>query len=260
MNSALSPSHGSPWPAPPPTSTIDRSEVHVWRAALDRTPSQIQDFHRQLAADERARAAQLYFDIDRDHFIAARGILRDILGRYLNRAPEAVSFHYGSHGKPALAGESGGASIRFNVSHSQGLALYSITRGGEVGVDLEQVRSKLDITEIAERFFSPLEVATLRKLPVVEQHPAFFRCWTRKEAYIKARGVGLSTPLNEFDVSLAPGEPAMLLGVRPNSSELLCWSLQDIDAGTGYAAALATEGRERRIRYWEWQESMRQSI
>ena len=259
MNSALAPSLGPPWSTPPHSSTIDRNEVHVWRAALDRTPPQTQDFHRHLAADERARAARLYFDRDRDRFIAGRGILRDILGRYLNRAPESLSFDYGPYGKPALAAEPGGISIRFNVSHSQGLGLYAVTRAGEVGVDLEQIRPKLAIAEIAERFFSPREVATLRTLPAVEQRLAFFRCWTRKEAYIKARGAGLSTPLNEFDVSLAPDEPAVLLDIRPDPSELLCWSLRDLDAGTGYAAALAMEGRGQPIRCWEWQDSGRRS-
>jgi 4'-phosphopantetheinyl transferase len=259
VKSAIAPSHGPPWPAAPHTSTIDRDEVHVWRAALERTPSLMQDLHRNLAADERARAARFYFDRDRDHFIAARGVLRDILGRYLNRAPEGLSFDYGPYGKPALAGDPGVALIRFNVSHSQGLALYAVTRVGDVGVDLERVRLNLAITEIAERFFSPREVAALRALPPAEQRPAFFRCWTRKEAYIKARGAGLSTPLNEFDVSLAPGEPAALLGIRSNPSERPCWSLQDLDAGTGYAAALAVEGRGRRIRCWEWQDSRRQS-
>ncbi len=253
-------SHGPAWCVPPQTPTIGRNEVHVWRAALDQAPSLMQEFRRRLAADEQARAARLYFERDREHFIAARGMLRDILGRYLNDAPESLSFRYGSHGKPALAGEPDGAAIRFNVSHSHGLALYAVTRSGEVGIDLEQIRSEVAVAEIAERFFSPREVAALLNLPASEQRLAFFRCWARKEAYIKARGEGLSTPLNEFDVSLAAGEPAALLDIRPDASELLRWSLQDLDAGPGYAAALATEGRGWRLSCWQWQESKRPSV
>jgi 4'-phosphopantetheinyl transferase len=260
MKAAPAASHAPPWRAPPETSTIDPNEVHVWRAALDQTPLQIQDFHHRLAADEQDRAARLCFEKDREHFIAARGVLRDILGRYLNRAPESLSFRYGSHGKPALAGDSDEAAIRFNVSHSQGLALYAVTQGREVGIDLEHVRSELAVAEIAERFFSPREIATLRTLPALEQRPAFFRCWTRKEAYIKARGEGLSTPLSEFDVSLAPGEPAELLGTRQDPSEALRWSLQDLDAAPGFAAALAVEGRGGRLSCCQWRDSGRQSV
>ena len=138
-----------------------------------------------------------------------------------NKAPECLSFCYGSHGKPALVWESGGDAIRFNISHSDGVALYAVTRGREVGIDLELVRRGLEIEEIAERFFSRLEIATLRALPTPLRRYAFFLCWTRKEAYIKARGEGLSLPLDQFDVSLIPGEPATLMSTRPDSDEAL---------------------------------------
>ena len=248
-----------PWCGPPQAATIDSDEVHVWRAALNQPPSQIRYFRRLLAADEQTRAARLYFEKDREHFIAARGIVRDILGRYLNSAPESLSFRYGSHGKPDLAGDGSKAGIRFNLSHSRGVALCAVASGRQVGIDVEQVRAELAIVEIAERFFSPREVATLLLLPAQEQRPAFFRCWTRKEAYIKARGEGLSIPLDQFDVSLSPGEPAALLDARPDSSECSRWSLQDLDAAPGFAAALAMEGQAGCLRYWQWQDSGRQS-
>jgi 4'-phosphopantetheinyl transferase len=247
------------WCSPPDAVTISRDEVHVWRAALDPTASQTQYFQRHLAADERARADRLYFERDRQHFIAARGVLRDILARYLNRAPESLSFRYGAQGKPALAGDDDKAGIRFNISHSRGLALCAVALGREVGIDIEQVRAELAVVEIAERFFSPREVAALLLLPALEQRPAFFRCWTRKEAYIKARGEGLSMPLDQFDVSLAPGEPAVLLDARPDSSEHNRWSLQDLDAAAGFAAALAMEGQAGRLRLWQWQGPGQQS-
>lgn len=228
MNAALITSPISPWRAPPETLMLGGDEVHVWRATLDRTPSQIQSFLHNLAADEQARAERFYFERDREHFIVARGVLRAILGGYLNRAPESLSFCYSSHGKPALVGEPDGEAIRFSVSHSHGVALYAVTRGREVGIDLEHIRFDVAVAEIAERFFSSREVATLRSLPTEAQRQAFFRCWTRKEAYIKARGEGLSLPLDEFDVSLAPGEPAALLGTQRDPAEASRWSLQEI--------------------------------
>ena len=196
---------------------IGRDEVHVWQATLDRTPSELQSLFDSLAADERARAGRFHFDRDRVRFVVARGVLRAILGRYMNRAPVSLSFRYGSHGKPALAGEADGDAICFNLSHSNGVALYAIARHRAVGVDLERIRFDLPVVEIAERFFSRREVAALRMLPSEQQHQAFFCCWTRKEAYIKARGEGLSLPLDQFDVSLAPGEPAALLGTQRES-------------------------------------------
>jgi len=252
MNEAPIPSPVPPWRSPPETLVLASDEVHVWRAALEQPPPRVQSFRRNLAADERARAERFYFERDREHFIVARGVLRAILGGYLNRAPECLSFCYSSHGKPALAGEFEGDAIRFSVSHSGGVALYAVTRGREVGIDLERIRSDLAVKEIAERFFSPREVATLRELPTEAQREAFFRCWTRKEAYIKARGEGLSLPLDQFDVSLAPGEPAAVLGTQHDSSEASRWSLQELTPAPGFVAALAVAGHGWSLTCWQW--------
>lgn len=240
------------WRSPPEALVLGREEVHVWRASLDHTPLQIEILRRSLAADEEARAGRFHFEKDRAHFVAARGVLRDILGCYLKREPECLSFRYGSHGKPALAGYLDGEGIRFSVSHSHGMALYAVAREREVGVDLERVRPDLAVGEIAERFFSRWEVATLRALPAELQRQAFFRCWTRKEAYIKARGEGLSLPLEQFDVSLAPGKPAALLGTRPDPSEASRWSLQELCPVHGYVAALAVEAHGWRLSRLRW--------
>jgi 4'-phosphopantetheinyl transferase len=241
-----------PWRAPPETLVLGGDEVHVWRATLDQTSSQIQSFRHHLAADEQTRAEQFHFERDREHFIVARGVLRAILGGYLNRAPEGLSFCYSAYGKPALAGKSDGNAIRFSVSHSHGVALYVVTRGREVGIDLERIRSNLAVAEIAGRFFSRQEVAMLQTLPTEGQREAFFRGWTRKEAYLKARGEGLSLPLDQFDVSLAPGEPAAILGTRPDPSEASRWSLQELTSAPGYVAALAVEGHGWRLACWQW--------
>ncbi len=249
-----------PWRAPPETLELGCDEVHVWRATLDQTPSQIQSFRHNLAADEQARAERFHFERDREHFVVARGVIRAILGRYLKQAPECLSFCYSSHGKPALAGDSGGDAIHFNVSHSHGIALYAVTRGREVGIDLERIRSNLAVAEIAERFFSRREVAMLRTLPTEEQREAFFRFWTRKEACLKARGEGLSLPLDQIDVSLAPGEPDAVPGTQRDPSEASRWSLQELAPGPGYVAALAVEGHGWHLACWQWPDPGQPSV
>lgn len=222
-------------------------EVHVWRAALEADPADLERLQETLAPDERARAAQFHFPKDRRHFLAARGALRDILARYLHREPARLQFRYGAAGKPALATVSEGHELRFNLSHSDGLALYAITRGGEIGIDVERIRAEVAEERVAERFFSAQEVSALRGLPTHLQAEAFFNCWTRKEAYVKARGEGLRIPLDSFDVSLIPGAPAAFL--RGAESQ---WSLQAFIPAPDYVAAVAAEGRDWRMRLWQW--------
>jgi len=220
---------------------LGTNEVHVWRVFLDETPTPIDGFAYTLSQDEQSRANRFYFRRDRERFIVAHGILRMILGFYLNKAPNTLSFCCGSHGKPALAVESGCDGIRFNLSHSHGIALYAFARGRAVGVDVESIRD-LEVEQIAERFFSRDEIATLRTLAPDLRNYAFFLCWTRKESYIKARGEGLSLPLDQFDVSLIPGEPAALLSTQRDPYEVSRWSLQELTPASGYVAALAVEG------------------
>ena len=232
----------------------------MWRAMLDPSLSRVATLEQTLAADERTRAGQFHFQKDRTRFIVARGLLRAILGRYLGRDPRALRFCSNPYGKPSLAPESGGdAPLSFNVTHAGALALYAVTRNRAIGIDLEDIRVDVECDSIAEHFFSPLERRMLRAVPPAMRPEAFFRCWTRKEAYIKARGEGLSMPLDQFDVSLAPGEPAVLLDARPDSSEHNRWSLQDLDAAAGFAAALAMEGQAGRLRLWQWQGPGQQS-
>ena len=252
VNLVTATSKVQPWISPPATISLGINEVHVWRAPLDQPSSHIDSFRHTLAADEQTKADRFYFQNDRDHFIAAHGVLRAILGRYLDRAPECLSFCYGSHGKPALVGESGADAIHFNMSHSHGVALYAVARSRAVGIDLEFVRRELEIEQIAERFFSHRETATLRALPADLRRCAFFLCWTRKEAYIKAKGEGLSMPLDRFDVSLVPGEPAALLSTRPDPDETCRWSLRELTLTTGHVAALAVEGRGWSLSCWRW--------
>jgi 4'-phosphopantetheinyl transferase len=197
------------------------------------------------------RAGRFHFARDRDHYTVARAVLRDILGRYLGLAPASLRFKYNPFGKPSL--DDGARGVRFNLSHSGGIALYAVALGREVGVDVEQLKDEMDCGGVAERFFSPSEVAALRTLPPEAQKRAFFDCWTRKEAYVKARGDGLSLPLDSFDVSVAPGEPAALLRTRDDACEASRWTLRELSTEPGYAAALAVEGRDWRLRCWRWE-------
>jgi len=235
------------WLPPPENLRLLKDEVHVWRVSLNLPEAHIQSLQRLLADDELKRAQRFYFQKDRNHFTIARGVLRHILGRYLNKSPSRLRFCYNSYGKPFLSKE----TLCFNLSHSHGLALVALTLGRKIGVDLERVRSNTDFLAIAERFFSPQEVAVLQALPEHQQQEGFFNCWTRKEAYIKGKGRGLSIPLGKFAVSLAPGEPAKLLDVHWDSQEAPRWLLQALTPGPGYTAAFAVEQHQWQRRCWQ---------
>jgi 4'-phosphopantetheinyl transferase len=212
---------------------------------------QVQDnYLSTLDQDERTRASRFHFDKHRRHFVVSRGFLRALLGRYLDTSPEAVRFAYGPHGKPMLEGEHRDSSLRFNASHSGDWAVYAFVQEHEIGVDVEQIKEDFATEGIAERFFSVREVQILNALPEAEKPAAFFRCWTRKEAYIKAIGTGLSHPLDTFDVTLAPGEPAALLRVARDPESIARWSIFDLEVGAEYAAALAVAGPVSALRRW----------
>lgn len=241
------------WRAPTNVLPLSSVEVHVWRALLDQPAHVLHGLSATLAEDERDRAARFHFEKDRVRFIVARGALRSILGRYLRVPPGRVQFNYSPYGKPALTAEFAAAQLNFNVSHSHALALFALARGRTLGIDVEYLRADVAVREIAERFFSANEVAAFCALPTAQQPEAFFDCWTRKEAYIKARGEGLSFPLAEFDVSLRPDEPAALLCVRGDEREAARWSLRALDVAPGYAAALVAEGHDWQLKTWQWE-------
>ncbi len=249
------------WPSPPPPTAelaLPRDEAQVWCAALDGAAERRALLWPLLSADEQERARRFRFDRDRDRFTVARGLLRHLLGRYLGVDPARLRFAYNAHGKPALEDPQpdapGKECPQFNVSHSAGLALYACAREAAVGVDLERRRPLSDMAQVAARFFSSREQALLRALPPERRLDAFYACWTRKEAYVKARGEGLSLPLDRFSVSLAPGEPARLLHVEddPRGEQVARWSLHDLAPAAGYAAALAVEGHGRRLVCRRW--------
>ena len=237
---------------PDPLPALGRDDVHVWRTGLDQPAAAVALLAESLSGDERDRAARFHFERDRRRFTVARGELRALLGAYLAVPAATIAFDYGSHGKPRLAGALAAGDLRFNVSHSAGVALYAVARGREVGVDVEGHREDFATAEIAERFFSPAERAALAALPPERRCDAFFACWSRKEAYIKARGLGLSLPLDAFDVSLTPGAPAALLATRDDPAERDRWTLRALDPGPGLAGAIAAAGRHWTLSCWRW--------
>jgi 4'-phosphopantetheinyl transferase len=205
-----------------------------------------------LSVDERARAGRFHFRRDRDRFVTRRAVLRTILGGYLRREPAEVEFLYGRHGKPALAGPAG-KELSFSLSHSGSAALYAVAPGAEIGVDVEALRPWVDADDVAEQFFSRREVATLRALPEPPRSSCTLACWTRKEAFVKAHGDGLSIPLDQFDVALAPGEPPALLRTAWDPNEAGRWSLFDLTAEhPGHVSALAARGGGWRLVCREW--------
>jgi 4'-phosphopantetheinyl transferase len=239
------------WNSPLRTMMLDDHEVHVWRSELDVSMAELGTLAKTLALDEQARAARFRFPRDQQHFIAARGMLRRILARYLDRDPAKLQFCYGPFGKPALASTSGVDGLRFNVSHSQGFALHAVSLHRELGVDLECIRKDFPWEPIAKSFFSPEEIAALSAVPPNLKYEAFFNCWTRKEAFVKANGGGLSLGLDRFSVSLIPGEPVVSLKIEDNPREASRWGLEQLTPWPGYTAALAAEGRNWQLKCWQ---------
>lgn len=232
--------------------TLACDEVHIWHINLARGDDEVQRCRRVLAADEAERADRFYFARDKNRFTIARAAMRDILSRYTGISASEVNFSYGPKGKPELSGSLEQPEIRFNLSHSSELALLAVTRGLTVGVDIEWIKADFATGDIAERFFSVTEVQTLRSLPADQRAKAFFSCWTRKEAYIKALGEGLSVPLDSFAVSFAPGMPAALLHVNVDPGEVERWSMYNIVVRDGYKAAVVVQGKDHQLKQMEW--------
>lgn len=240
------------WSIPQGSISLPENVVHVWKARLDVPATSIPALQWVLSAEEVARAQRFYFERDRRRWIVARSLLRQLLGRYTQTDPRLISFDLNTYGKPALASPARHTALRFNVSHSAELVLYAFAWRRQLGVDVEYMRPAIEYDEIARHSFSPFEQKALAGLSGEEKHEAFYRCWTRKEAYIKARGMGLSLPLDLFDVSLLPGEPAALLCSREDPQEVQRWSMRLLEPGPGYAGALMVEGTDWQLCCWQW--------
>ena len=252
------------WQAAPASLQISSDVVHVWRANLNLPEQQIWQLLPTLSEDEQQRAARFYFQRDRLHFIAARGILRNILGNYLSIAPIHIKFSYSPRGKPAIA-EHIEANITtcgkllFNLSHSQGLALYAIALDREIGIDLEYIR-EIEAEQLAKRFFSDREYASITAVASPEQPRIFFHYWTCKEAYLKATGDGL-VGLEKIEVSLTTKEPHLVPTATPGNARTdkqqpdPGWSLKQINPGSGYIAAVVVAGGGWRLQTWDFDQT-----
>ena len=241
------------WQTVPRSLALQANEVHVWRAGLDVDPVTLGLCRDTLSTEELARAERFHSAVHKDHYTAGRGILRSLLARYLGVPARDLRFCVNAHGKPALDVGSRPTDLHFNLSHSHGLALFAFTSCGEVGVDVEYVRPSLREMDLAERFFSPQEVAALRTLSQSSQREMFFQCWTRKEAYIKARGAGLSISLASFTVSLAPDTLTPLPIMGHDGPEAGQWWLRPLAPGEGYVGAVAAEEADWALTLWQYE-------
>lgn len=239
----------SGWGPPPRDFAAEPGWVHVFRLRLELPAERLAALHTLLYPDEIARADRYRSKQDGARFTAARGQLRALMAGYAKTSPQSLAFEVNQHGKPTIAPD----GPAFNLSHSGGLALIAVaSAGSELGIDIETIRADLEIERMAQRFFAPGETAALLALPPAQRVDAFFACWTRKEAYMKARGLGLAIPLDGYEVSLAPGDPPRLLRPAADDPHGEEWALWQIDPGPGYAAALCVLGRVSGIRCWDW--------
>ncbi|HEX2770370.1 MAG TPA: 4'-phosphopantetheinyl transferase superfamily protein [Geobacteraceae bacterium] len=228
------------------------NEVQIRFTLLTREAAELVSMERLLAPAELARAARLRNRQARDRFVAGRGFLRVTLAAYLGVRPEDIRLSEEEHGKPRLAAGAGYESLSFNLSHADDRLVLAVARSRRVGIDMERMEENLPFRQMARITFSPRERGELFSLPPGEQLAAFYRCWTRKEAYLKGCGRGFSVPVDSFDVSLLPGHPPLLLEHRASPGEPAAWSLIDIPVPHGYFATLAVEGDPPVIRSFPW--------
>lgn len=238
------------WPPPAAGLMPKLSGVHVWAVPLIPTSAGNVGYAEVLSPEERERAAAYRLPGPRQRFIIARGALRRLLGGYLQCEPAALEFDYGARGKPELRGQ-GATPIHFNVAHSHDLALIAVTRAAPVGVDVELIRPMRDADRIAERYFSPREAEALRHASAADRAALFFVLWTRKEAWLKATGQGISESLSKFEVTFLPQQPPCVVAVAGDAAAGAAWRLCNLDPADGYAGALAVQVGELTLQCWQ---------
>jgi len=245
-----------PWGAPSVSLVLPPGEVHIWRAELDGPGTFLTLCQRLLSPEETKRAAAYHFEKDRDRFIIRRGILRKILGIYLKTPPEKLSLGYGRRGKPELSGRAGTDGANFNLSFSDGLALFAFARSRDIGIDIEHIRHLSETEEISSRYFSVPENRAFQGLADSGKDQAFFSLWTCKESFMKATGEGMSLPPNGFCVSKGPGGTPKLLTVAGDPEAPRRWSFFAFTPEIGYTATLAVQNPSYRLRFWKWSEAL----
>jgi len=238
------------WIHPDASPVLGRNEVHVWRLDLDAMIADGLALEPRLAADERERASRFRFTHDRERYLAGRAALRGILAGYLGAQPETLRFVRAPEGKPALLDEPTG--LEFNLTHADWCAMVAVARGRRVGVDVEGIRLGQSGMDVARRFFAPAEVDALLAAPPAERAATFVRCWTRKEAYVKARGDGLSLSLQHFEVPLTTGATRALEASLEGPAEVERWSLRELVPAPCHLGALVVEGDGFELHSLEW--------
>ena len=240
------------WLNPPDNLIIREKEAHIWRTDLELHDCLQSSLLKLLSPDEKNRAQKFRFAEDKRNYIVARGILRSLIGKYLNINPAQISFQYNEFGKPKIADNN---PLHFNISHSRNIALFGFTNKMNVGVDVEWVNPNIEVKDIASSFFSTNEILKLLALPEKQQALGFFNCWTRKEAFIKAVGEGLSFPLDKFEVSLEPGKTAKLLATDWDPKAVSNWSMYTMSPKADFVGSLVIEGIVEKVKFWNWQKS-----
>jgi len=240
------------WHETSEVSALGKFEIHVWKINLAVPPAEASRLRNFLSAAECEQAARFRFAHDQRRFVVRRAILRRLVAASLETKPEAVQFKILSHGKPQVFGQESSDGLRFSCSHSADLALVTLARGRELGVDLEQHRPLTDAQKLAGKFFSASEISELAALPQLLKMPGFFNGWTRKEAFLKAIGLGLSFPLDRFSVTLTPDQSAALLSVNDDHKAAEKWTMISLDVRPDYSAALVFVGKTTGIQLFNW--------
>ena len=229
-------------------------QVELWTASLELPADALERLEQSLSGEEKERAMRFRFEKHRNRFIAGRGLLRRILGSYLEAEPGVLEFVFGPFGKPELGGAFAGSGLRFNLAHCEATAIIGVTRDARIGVDVERVRSMEDADELVARFFSPRESKAFAELQGSAKAAAFFNLWTRKEAWLKATGEGIGQNLNRVEVSFLPGEPARLKTLPANLGDPKKWTLHSGEPARGFVAAVAVEGSCGAVQWRGWKE------
>ncbi len=245
----------SSWESPPEIVSIGYQHVHVWRMRLGSSDYQAGEMQSKLSTEEKHRAAKFQSSDDRTRYITAHYYTREILSKYLGQPPEKIRFAYNQYSKPELEEDTNAPGLRFNLSHSAEIALLAVANGFNVGVDIELVKHDKATEDIARRFYSSREVELLLNQPGNIRDEAFFRIWTRKEAYIKVRGEGMAIPLDQIEVSFLPGDQPKITGIMDDPLVAARWSLFHLEPEEGYTGALAVEGHPDQLELFRWDEN-----
>jgi len=225
-----------------PSQPLTDSNLHIWCASLNSSPEELAHYNSLLSQDEIARAKMFYFEKDHNHFIVGRGLLRTLLGSYLNVEPSQIGFIYGKYGKPALQTGTHKTTLDFNLSHSKDYAIYAFCLNRKIGIDLEHVRPMPDLYDFARQFFSLRENVLINSLAGKQKEEAFFKIWTCKEAFLKANGSGLTIPINQVEISLESDGSVTLTSIGELEEQTELWRMESFSPISDFQAALAVKG------------------